>query len=195
MNTPTHMLIGAVLFARRGKTRVNLAALAGGLLPDVGLFVLVWWSARIAGIDGHTVFSTLFFSESWQSVFAVDHSFFVWGGLLAIAQLRGLDVLRTFAGGGSAHAAVDFLTHNEDARRQFWPVSDWVLRSPVSYWDPSRYGGIVAPVEAGMVILMTALLLYRLRRGWERALVLAIAAILIVPIAITGGFHGLHGMG
>ena len=92
-------------------------------------------------------------------------------------------------------AAVDFFLHNEDARRQFWPLSDYVFRSPVSYWDPARYGQIVAPIEVALVLVLTLLLLWRQRRMWERGLILVAATIQILPIIVTGGFHGLHGVG
>jgi membrane-bound metal-dependent hydrolase YbcI (DUF457 family) len=195
MNTPTHVLIGAALFARRAEPRITLAAFAGGLAPDLAMFALVLWSVRIAGIPEHQVFGVLYFSDAWQRVFAVDHSFFVWGGLFAVATLRALPVLRAFAGAGLAHAAADFVTHNDDARRQLWPITDWVFRSPVSYWEPRFYGNVLAPVEVGLVILLTVLLLLRLTRWWERALTLAAASVLIVPILLSGGFHGLHGPG
>ncbi|MDP1668112.1 cobalamin biosynthesis protein CobQ [Phaeovulum sp.] len=195
MNTPTHMLIGAALFARRGAPRVTLAAFAGGLVPDLAMFALIFWATRVAGMSQGEVFGSLFFSDDWQRIFAVDHSFFVWGTLFAVAARWRFAVLRAFAGGGLAHAAADFLTHRDDARQQLWPVSDWVFRSPVSYWDQAYYGNIVAPLELALVLVLTGVLLLRLTRAWERAMTLLVATILIVPVILSGGFHGLHGLG
>lgn len=195
MNTPSHMLIGAAVFARPLVPATLIAAFAGGLVPDVPMFAMVLWSTRVAGVPEHEVFGTLFFSETWQSVFAVDHSFFVWGGLLGLAVWCRLIILRAFAGAGLLHALADFLTHHDDARRQFWPVSDWVFRSPVSYWDAQFYGSVFGLFEIALVVTLATFLCWRLARWRERALVLAVAAPVVLPVLLTGGFHGLHGMG
>ena len=195
MNTPSHMLIGAAVFARPIAPMLLAAALLGGLVPDVPMFVMVLWSTRLLGIPEHEVFGQLYFSESWQAVFAIDHGFLVWGGLFGLAVWRGLVPLRVFAGSGLLHALADFLTHNDDARRQFWPLSGWVFRSPVSYWDARYYGSIFTVFEFGLVLVLTGFLLWRLRRPWERVVVLAVATPFVLPVLLTGGFHGLHGMG
>ncbi|MES2143324.1 MAG: cobalamin biosynthesis protein CobQ [Pseudomonadota bacterium] len=195
MNTPSHMLIGAAIFARPLEPKTLIAALAGGLVPDLPMFAMILWATRVAKVPENEVFGRLFFSDEWQAVFAVDHGFLVWGALLAGAVwLRSL-TLRAFAGSGLLHAAADFLTHRDDARRQFWPVSDWIFRSPVSYWDARYYGDVFGLFEVGLVVALTALLCWRLRRWRERALVLAVAAPILVPVLLTGGLHGLHGMG
>ncbi len=195
MNTPSHMLVGAAIFARPMVPTVLLAALLGGLAPDIPMFVVVAWSSQILGIPEHEVFGQLYFSEAWQSIFAIDHGFFVWGSLFGCAVWRGSILLRAFAGSGGLHAFADFLTHNDDARRQFWPLTDWVFRSPISYWDTRYYGDIFALFEFGLVLVLTCFLLWRLRRPLERILVLAVAATFILPVLLTGTFHGLHGMG
>lgn len=90
------MLLGAAIFARPLCVATLVAALAGGLAPDLPMFAMVLCSTRVSGIPEHEVFSTLFFSESWQAVFAVDHSFFVWGSLLGLALWRRRLILRAF---------------------------------------------------------------------------------------------------
>lgn len=195
MNTPSHMLIGAAAFARPASPATLLASLAGGFAPDLPMLAMVLWARRIAGVPEREVFGQLYFSDRWQAVFAVDHGFFVWGALFALALWRKLPVMAAFAGSGLMHAAADFLTHNDDARRQFWPVSDWVFQSPVSYWDARFYGGPFAIFEFALALALTGFLLWRLRGVWPRVLVLATAAPLILPVLLTGGFHGLHGMG
>lgn len=195
MNTPSHMLIGAALFARPLVPATLVAALVGGLAPDLPMFALVLWSTRVLDVPEHEVFSKLFFSENWQAVFAVDHSFFIWGGLLALAIWLKHVTLRAFAGAGLLHALADLLTHHDDARRQFWPVSDWVFRSPVSYWDARFYGNVFGMFEVALVVTLTALLCWRLSRWRERLLVLAVATPVLIPVLLTGSLHGLHGMG
>ncbi|MES2333249.1 MAG: cobalamin biosynthesis protein CobQ [Pseudomonadota bacterium] len=195
MNTPTHMLIGAAVFSRPLVPASLLAALAGGLVPDLPMLAMVFWSTRISGIPESQVFGQLYYSDAWQAVFAVDHGLLLWGGFLAVTVWLGSVVLRAFAGAGLFHAVADFFTHNDDARRQLWPLTDWVFRSPVSYWDPRYFGTQFAVFELGLVVVLTAFLCWRMRLWWQRALTLGVAAILLVPVLLTGGMHGLHGMG
>ena len=159
------------------------------------MFAMVLWATRVVGVPEHEVFGTLFFSETWQSVFAVDHSFLVWGGLLGLAVWCKQIILRAFVGAGLLHAFADFLTHHDDARRQFWPVSDWVFRSPVSYWDARFYGNVFGMFEVALVVMLAAFLCWRLARWRERLLVLVVAAPVLLPVLMTGSLHGLHGVG
>lgn len=195
MNTPSHMLIGAAVFGRPLVPATLIAGLAGGLVPDVPMFGMVLWATRVAGVPESQVFGEMYFSDTWQAVFAVDHGFLVWGVLLGLGLWLGHASLRAFAGAGFLHAAADFLTHNDDARRQFWPLSDWVFKSPVSYWDPRFYGGTFAVFEFALAIALMGFLLWRMQRLWQRALILATAAPVILPVVLTGSLHGLHGMG
>jgi hypothetical protein len=111
-----------------------------------------------------------------------------------LALWRRQLILRAFAGAGLLHALADFLTHHDDTRRQLWPVSDWVFRSPVSYWNPQFYGEAFGMFEVALVVGLTSFLCWRLERWRDRALVLAVAAPLLAPVLLTGSLHGLHGM-
>ena len=195
MNTPTHMIIGGALWAWRDKPGTLVAALAGGFAPDLSMLVMVLYATRIVGLSEHEVFGTLYFSDNWQRLFAIDHSFAVWSVLLLAALLMRRSMFIAFSGAGLTHAAVDFLTHHSDARQQFWPFTDWVFRSPVSYWDPLFWGNVVAPFEALVVVALTALILRRMSDWRQRFLTVLVALVYLAPIALTGGFHGLHGSG
>lgn len=195
MNTPTHMLIGAAVFARQNDTKLLVAALLGGTASDVPMLGLVLWKTQMTGLPDHEVFGQLYYSDAWQAVFAVDHSLLLWSSFLAVAVRLGLDILRALAGAGLLHAFADFLTHHDDARRQLWPLSDWVFRSPVSYWDSRYFGDAFGVFELVLGLVLAVFLFWRIRLWWQRALVLSVAAILILPVVVTGGFHGLHGMG
>lgn len=195
MITPTHMMIGAVLFARRGDSRKLYAALAGGLVPDLPILAMTLYATRIAGVPEREVFGTLYFSDTWQSVFAVDHGILIWSAALALALWlrRGAGI--AFCGAGLAHALVDFFTHASDARPQLEPLTGWVFHSPVSYWEPARHAVLVGMAEAVGIVAFAILLFSRLTRWPDRAAVLTVAMIVLVPMLITGGTHGLHGLG
>lgn len=193
MNTPSHLLIGAAVFARRDSPKVTFAAMAGGVVPDLCLMAMVAWSLWVLRIPTGVVFDQLYFSDQWQQVFAIDHNFFLWGGLFTLAKVRHMPRLYAFAGAGLLHAGVDFLVHHDDARRQLWPLTNFAFHSPVSYWDRAHFGGIVAPVEAGLDIMLAMLLVLRLTRVWERATTMISAALVVLPILAFGLYHLIEG--
>lgn len=176
MNTPAHLLIGLAACARRGQPGGAKAAAAGGLLPDLSLYLMAGVSLFVLQIPAERVFGELYFSPAWQSVFAIDNSFVVWGALLAAALAVKSRLLGAFATAGMLHLALDFPLHNDDARRHFWPLSDWVFESPFSYWDSDHHAAAVAPVGLAMV-LAAAVVVWRRWPDWRARLgVLAICA-------------------
>lgn len=189
------MLVGAAVFSRPLVPASLIAALVGGLVPDLPMLGMVIWSTQMSGVPEHEVFGELYFSAGWQAVFAIDHSLLLWSMLLVTALGSGSVVLRAFFGSGLLHAIADFLTHHDDARRQLWPLSDWVFRSPISYWDTRYFGEVFGFFELGLVLVLTVFLLWRLQLWWQRVLVVMVSAILVLPFVLTGSLHGLHGMG
>ena len=145
MNTPAHLLVAAAAFGKPGQTRVTAAAVLGAFAPDVSLYVMVAVSIWVLGIPAETVFRELYYSEAWQSVFAVDNSFVLWGIGFGLAFWRKSPVFIAFTGAALLHLALDFPLHTHDARQHFWPITDWVFESPVSYWDSRAHAGLVGP--------------------------------------------------
>lgn len=184
MNTPAHLIFAAAAFARPGQRRVNAAALAGGLLPDLALYLMVGWALNVQDIPARVVFGEMYFSDRWQAVFAVDHSLPLWSLALILAlALRSAPGI-AFSGSGLLHLIFDFLLHHDDARRQFWPLSDGVFRSPVSYWDPQYYGHLAGSAEI-LVCLALSVLLWRRFRGWPaRGLIAAGMALELSPLVM-----------
>ena len=81
-----------------------------------------------------------------------------------------------FAAAGLLHLALDFPLHNDDARRHFWPISDWVFESPLSYWDSAHHAAWVAPFGLAAVLAAAVVLWRRWPGWWKRGLVLAACA-------------------
>jgi hypothetical protein len=181
VNTPAHLIFGAAAFARPGKPAVNVAALTGALLPDLSLYLLVGSSLFVLGIPAETVFGELYFSDAWQDIFAIDNSIPLWSAGLAVGLILRSPVAIAFFGAGLLHLAFDLPLHHDDARRHFWPLSDYVFHSPVSYWDPARHGGVVGPLEIAVSLALCALLWRRFRGWFARALVLAAALAELMP--------------
>ena len=176
MNTPAHIIFGTAAFGRPTRPAITAAAMAGGLAPDLSLYVMVsvsiWWLE----VPPATVFREYYYSDAWQAVFAVDNSFIIWGALCGIAVWRKSAALAAFAGAALLHLAFDFPLHNHDARRHFWPLTDWVFVSPVSYWDNAHHAGVVEPLELLASLALAAFCLGRLRQLWVRGMVVLLAA-------------------
>ncbi len=183
MNTPAHLIVGTALFSRTDQKGTYVAALAGSFAPDVSLYVMVAVSIWVMGISAETVFREYYYSDAWQSVFAVDNSFILWTVLLALALWRDWPRVMAFAGAGLAHLALDFPLHTHDARQHFWPVSDWVFFSPVSYWDQSAYAGVVGPMELALSVVLAVLLFRKFKALGIR---LATSAFLAMEVLSSG---------
>jgi len=177
LNTPAHLIFGAAAFGRPQQRWTLLAALAGGLVPDLSLYLMVGWHLLLLETEARTVFRELYFSDAWQSVFAVDNSFILWGVLLAVALWRNWSALVAFSGAALLHIAFDFPLHAGDGRPHFWPLSDWVYDSPFSYWDRSHYAAYIGPLELALCVVLCAVLWRRVLdwrwRGVFAALLLA----------------------
>ncbi|MEM6759398.1 MAG: cobalamin biosynthesis protein CobQ [Pseudomonadota bacterium] len=174
MNTPAHLLIGAACFGRPAETKVLGAAFLGALLPDLSLYVLAGTSLFVLGLSPQRVFNELYFSDLWQTIFAVDNSFIVWGLLLALAVWRQSRWAVALTGAALLHLALDFPLHHDDGRPHFWPMSSWVFESPVSYWDVNHGASWAAPVEAVLAVAAAVMLWLRRVPLW--------AAVFCVPL-------------
>lgn len=166
MNTPAHLIFGAAAFGKPEKRGTFLAAILGAFAPDLSLYLMVFVSIWVLQIPASTVFDELYYSDNWQSVFAVDNSFILWGIVLGIALWRRWPRMIAFAGAGFLHLLLDFPLHTHDARMHFWPISDWVFVSPVSYWDGAAHAGVVGPLELTLSLGL-ALVLWNRFRDWR----------------------------
>lgn len=185
MYTPAHLIFAAAVFARPGQPRRTTAALLGGLAPDLSLNLLAG-RAMVLGIPASQIFDELYYSTSWQAIFAVDNSFLVWGAVLTAALLFKTKYLGVFAAAGLLHLAFDFPLHHDDGRAHFWPLSTWVFESPISYWDPRAYGHIVGMIE-GLTCIALLVLLWRRFSGVPARIGIALAGLgLAGPMLLFG---------
>ena len=201
MNTPAHLIIGAAVFARPGDKAASSAALAGAIIPDLSLYVMAANELLIRNTDPGIVFGQMYFSDEWQRIFAIDNSVFLWTAVLVMglvlqgnraadlgnaamspaSRMKSLPVranwIAVLGGAALLHLALDFPFHHDDGRAHFWPLSNWIFESPLSYWDPAHFGQIVGPLE-GFLCLWLCVLLWRRFRGWPaRSMIAAGGAI------------------
>ncbi|GAA6208423.1 hypothetical protein NBRC116601_17160 [Cognatishimia sp. WU-CL00825] len=160
MNTPAHILFGWAVLARGAHARLSRVAILGAVFPDLSLYLLASVSLFVLQIEPNVVFGELYFSPLWQGIFAVDNSFVVWTALFLLAYFRSSQVGMIFTAAALLHLAFDFPLHHDDGRAHFWPLTNWVFESPVSYWDHQHYAQWVAPLEA-LAALACGLALYQ----------------------------------
>ncbi len=163
-----------------------MAALLGALAPDLSLYLMAGVSLYILDVPARIVFREYYYSDAWQQVFAIDNSFVLWGILLVVALWRKGPALIAFAGAGLMHLALDFPLHNHDARQHFWPLTDWVFISPVSYWDSDHYGRVVGPLEIAICLVLCVMLWLRFRDWGTRTVVAGAAGLQMAPVVIWG---------
>ena len=85
---------------------------------------------------------------------------------LKLGRWDKLRVVLWFLLGWLGHTVTDFLTHANDTRPLFWPITNWRWSSPVSYWDDAYYGQEFSAVSHGLILLvMVGLLLRRIFIG------------------------------
>ena len=186
MMTPTHMLLSCGLLARNNSSGNNLAVAAGGLLPDAPMFALFTWDRFVLKLPEDTIWDQRYWTDTWQIPAAIGHSLPIFAAVFAIGLALRSDLVKLFGLSALLHAVADFFVHNDDAHMQLWPLSRWKFLSPVSYWDPRHYGGIMHYVEFGLMILMLVLLWRRFDARWVRVVSgLAIVAAIAVPVYFT----------
>ncbi|MBM7068272.1 cobalamin biosynthesis protein CobQ [Actibacterium sp. 188UL27-1] len=184
MNTPAHLIFGAAAFARPNAPAVTTAALAGAMLPDLSLYVLVGWHLLWLGTPAQVVFDQLYFSDAWMRIFRVDNSFILWGvGFAAALACRSRWCI-ALTGAALLHLALDFPLHHDDGRPQFWPLTNWIFESPVSYWDSRAYGNIVGPIEVVASLILCGVLWRRFKAPLSRAVIVLAVLTQISPVMI-----------
>ena len=178
--------MGMAAFGRPGEARVTFAALLGALLPDLSLYLLVGWQLALVGTPAEVVFREMYYSTAWQAVFAVDNSIPLWAVLLASGLAARRPWIVALAGAALLHLAFDLGLHADDGRRHFWPLTDWVFASPLSYWDRRHHGGVVGPVEAALTLVLAAWLWVRHRSAAARVAIATLAAAEAAPFVMWG---------
>lgn len=173
MNTPAHLVLGAAFCASGDRKRYIGAAVLGGLLPDLSLYLLAGVSLTLLDIPPNVVFDELYFSDTWQLIFAIDNSFVLWGLALAVAVWRKWRFLMVVALAALLHLLCDFPLHHDDGRAHFWPLTSWVFESPFSYWDRNQGAGWIAPIEA-LLVTMGAVMIWRRRPGLVWSVLIAV---------------------
>jgi len=177
MQTPAHLIFGMAAFGKANRPAVTGAAFAGAMIPDLSLYIMAGWHLNVLGTSPDIVFDVLYFSPEWHSIFRVDNSFVLWGIALGICFMLRNAVGMALCGAAILHIALDFPLHHNDGRAHFWPMTNWIFDSPVSYWHAGHHGRIVALLEAACVVAACVYLWRKHVGRWMRVLVLGLGSI------------------
>jgi hypothetical protein len=165
---------------RSGRPAAIFGAL-GSVLPDLPSFAGVayytgtsYFREGWAAMGSEEMLDAIYFTGPFGGTGSVLHSLVLPASLLGIYALLRFTtsgrvdarrILLWFLIGWAGHTIADFLTHVNDTRPLFWPISGWEWSSPVSYYDGDYYGRQFFVIEHGAIIGMMVLLLFkRLRR-------------------------------
>ena len=184
MNTPAHLIFGLAAFGDPKRKAVTAAALTGAILPDASLYLMAGAHLALLGTSPDVVFGELYFSDAWQSIFRVDNSIVLWAIAFVVGFMARSQVVMALCGAALLHLCLDFLLHHDDGRAHFWPISNWIFQSPVSYWDSNHFGNIVGPVEVAFSMAVCVYLWRRFVGRWMRALILALGVMECAPFII-----------
>lgn len=183
MNTPAHALMAAALLAKPGARGRNAAVIAGSLVPDLTILWMILWERFVRGTGMRTIFEERYFAPEWHLVFAVPNSIPLFALGAAAGYALGWPVLWAFCAAALAHAVLDLPLHHDDGHPHFWPFTDWIFASPVSYWDPAHHGFAAGMAEVVLCGALGAILWRRFRGVPARVLIaLCVALELAVPL-------------
>lgn len=179
METYSHAFFTWAL-AKHGVKAGRAAGMAGAVgasFPDLPSFAgtayyvgTAYLVEGWAAMDSEEILDAIYFTGPFGGTGSALHSAVPVAVLLVLYRLLGLGrrdrrkILLWFLLGWLGHTLADFLTHVDDVRPLFWPLSDWTWSSPVSYYDGAYYGREFFLVNHGLMLLtMICLLVARLR--------------------------------
>ncbi len=152
----------------------GIAAAAGAVFPDLPSFAGTAYYVGTAylrkgwdSMHSEELLDAIYFSGPFGGTGSALHSAVPVVTLLVLYRIFGLGrrdrrrIVLWFLLGWLGHAIVDFLTHVDDTRPLFWPVSDWEWSSPVSYYNLLYYGREFFAISHGLMLLTILWLLIK----------------------------------
>jgi len=159
----------------------GIAGAVGASFPDLPSFAATayyigpaYLRDGWASMDSEELLDAIYFTGPFGTTGSILHSAVPPVALLLLYRLLELGrrdrrrILLWFLLGWFGHTLADFLTHVDDMRPLFWPVTDWTWSSPVSYYNSAYYGREFFAVSHALIFLIMAALLVRRIRARDR---------------------------
>ena len=160
----------------------GIAGAAGAAFPDLPSFAGTAYYVGTAylregwdSMHSEELLDAIYFNGPFGGTGSALHSAVPVAALLVLYRVLGLGrrdrrrILLWFLVGWLGHTVVDFLTHVDDTRPLFWPLSNWEWSSPVSYYNPLYYGRQFFAASHGLMLLVAAWLLLKRITGRGKA--------------------------
>ena len=148
MVTQSHVVLNIALLSKRDKPFLHFYTFIGAVLPDLPMFIFFIVESLIRKTPQRELWGSRYFAEAWQTFFDLFNAIPLILIVLGIGYyLLNSEKIVVFAWSMLIHCCFDFMTHHDDGHHHFFPLSDFVFESPISYWDRDHYGSIVAPIE------------------------------------------------
>ena len=189
MHTATHFLIGAQSLARKGERGRNIAVVVGTIFPDVTIFVMFWWATLFLGLPQRTIWDEVYFQDGWHTAINATNSLPIFVLIIVIGLLIRQAWIWGFGAAALLHVAFDLPFHHNDGHAHFWPITDWIFESPISYWDPAHFGVWVTSLEMVIAVVLVTVLWRRFHSPWWRGLLIvaAMSYSVLIFFALTLG--------
>ncbi|MBW4575946.1 MAG: hypothetical protein KME08_11750 [Aphanothece sp. CMT-3BRIN-NPC111] len=155
MNTPSHAILNLAILNQYQRPQANLFIVIGAILPDIPIFVFYLLAKFVYHLPERQIWSTAYYQTFWQNIIATFHSIPLALIGWVIARYLGWKHIEIVFASMVLHSLLDFPVHSDDAHRHFFPFSNFRFISPISYWDPHKYGKIVSFIERLLVLVAT----------------------------------------
>ncbi len=165
----------------RAGRAAGIAGAVGASLPDLPSFTATAYYVGPAylrdgwsSMDTEELLDAIYFTGPFGTTGSILHSAVPPVALLLAYRLLKLGrrdrrrVLLWFLLGWFGHTVADFLTHVDDVRPLFWPITDWTWSSPVSYYNSAYYGRQFFAISHTLILVIMGALLVRRIRGHGR---------------------------
>lgn len=186
MNTPSHLILNLAVLRRPAPPPMTWPILLGALLPDAAIFIFYGW-ARWQQIPAHTIWGEVYYSEPWQTIFAVGNSIPLALLGLALGYVLKRPWLSLVSASMVLHHLADLPLHHDDAHQHLWPLSSVRFISPVSYWDVDHLGRLGATIEVVLVLAATVYLLPRLNSWVGKGILATTVGLMTVAYGLLMG--------
>lgn len=173
MNTPAHIVFNLLCLGRHRSTNLVTSIIMGGVLPDAPMFVFYFVEKVIRGSSEPYIWGQAYYQIHWQNFIDIFNSLPIMAFGFLFAFWASSQVGMLLFASMALHALGDLPLHHDDGHRHFFPFSNWRFESPVSYWDPDHYGGVVTRLEI-LAVLISCVVLFRHYRSLKGRIALGI---------------------
>lgn len=143
MNTHSHAAF--TYAALSGHPEVGMAVL-GSVFPDLLMFAATPFIALRHRIGIKRAHSLIHQVRELDIAIETCHSFLALGVAFVLVWAFAPWLLM-FCWGWLSHLLIDFFTHHEGGHPPLYPFHRWKFKSPISFYEPERYGRPFSVVE------------------------------------------------